>query len=283
MLNSTVLAEMARFKGEYEQLWQSTVLELASQRDEGRRERDLLGERVSMLAAEMVSQKRLMAAQAILLLLCLSIVVFAKFGTAGVDSSLVQGMQELVMMRSRRSQGHKRKDSNGSLSLGRRWPWESPWASPPRSRDITRPHTASGHEHNLSIEMERELHDGDADLDAHSLVRGSQSPDSRGQGGGQTSNSDTDDPGVDRGLRIRFAPGVDERHDGISEGHDHDGFEDATTSGSNGKAIVGLGLTHRGGLEPAGSGTRLTETRSAPTTPRLPDRTSSGSDASKTR
>ncbi|KAI9721330.1 MAG: hypothetical protein M1828_005190 [Chrysothrix sp. TS-e1954] len=164
-LNSTVLTELARFKGDYEQLWQSTVLELASQREEGRREREVLSDRVRMLADEMVSHKRLMAAQATLLLLCLGLVVFARAAPAvGVDTKLVQGVDDL-----------RRRTLKGSEALGRRvWHWDanqrSPWATPPRSSPSTRPGTAGGHERDQSDSNE-EADYGDAEVQAeHAIV-----------------------------------------------------------------------------------------------------------------
>lgn len=128
ILNATVSAELSRFQSEYEQLWQSTLMELASQRDEGRRERELLGERVKILAEEMVNQKRLMAAQATILLLCLGLIVFSRFGgmSTAIDSTLIQGMQEIV------NKGKKMRAEEKERHAGSRWRWESPWASPSR-------------------------------------------------------------------------------------------------------------------------------------------------------
>ena len=133
-LNATVLADLTRARADYEQLWQSTVLELAGQREDGKREREMLSERVRMLADEVVGQKRMMAAQATLLLLCLALVVFASFGGGrgdnSIDLGLLQGVQHLVQNRNRLS-GAK---SSGDLLSRRMWGFESPWISPPQSR-----------------------------------------------------------------------------------------------------------------------------------------------------
>ena len=83
-LNSTISTELLRFKGEYDQLWQSTVLELAAQREEGRREREVLAEHVRLLAEEVVSQKRIVAVQAGLMLVCLGVVLLGQFGMGTV-------------------------------------------------------------------------------------------------------------------------------------------------------------------------------------------------------
>lgn len=86
-LNSSVSSELSRFKQDYDQLWQSTVLELAAQREDGRREHELLGERIRLLAEEMVGQKRIMAAQATALLFCAGLLIFTRFlGSSNVAS-----------------------------------------------------------------------------------------------------------------------------------------------------------------------------------------------------
>ena len=132
-LNATVLAELARARTDYDQLWQSTVLELANQREEGRREREVLAERVRMLADEVVGQKRLMAAQATLLLFCLGFIVFARLApTEGVDAGLLQSVQSLVQ---RSRIGGIR--SSTDLAGKRPWHWESPGPTPRHSRPGT--------------------------------------------------------------------------------------------------------------------------------------------------
>lgn len=142
-LNSTVLADLSRARAEYEQLWQSTVLELAGQREDGRRENEVLSDRVRVLAEEVVGQKRMMVVQATLLLLCLGLIVFARVGGArsdGIDIGLLQGVQHLIQNRSRLS-GVK---SSTDLPTKRMWGFESPWISPPQSRHGTRSPTARG-------------------------------------------------------------------------------------------------------------------------------------------
>ncbi len=155
-LNDTVVSELTRYRGEYKQLWQSTVLELASQREQGRIERDILGEKVRALAEEVVGQKRLMAVQATLLLLCLAVVIFGKAGISGVDVSLLHGVQDMV------SKGkHARSDSR------RGWHWERPWASPPRSRESTRPGTGEPRRHELALDADASQQYTDSDGENH--------------------------------------------------------------------------------------------------------------------
>jgi hypothetical protein len=82
-LNSTVLEELRRFSKQYDQIWQSTVIELETQRDQSRREVAAISTRLNVLADELVFQKRMSIVQSVLLLLCLGLVVFSKFLAGG--------------------------------------------------------------------------------------------------------------------------------------------------------------------------------------------------------
>lgn len=181
-LNSTVLKELTAARKDYDQLWQSTVLELAGQRDEGRREREVLSERVRLLAEEVVGTKRLMAAQAALLLLVLGVVVFSRAAPVihgdsnggSVDLRLHSSVQGLVQ---RSRSGVRRSasktplsntadntrlapgvatDDDRETSTRRRWHWEnvSPWASP----GVSRPHTRPGTSHSAGSSAAGEPH-----------------------------------------------------------------------------------------------------------------------------
>lgn len=77
-LNATVLSELSKFGQGYDQMWQSTVIELETQREASKRELAAVTSRLNVLADELVFQKRMSIVQSILLLLCLSIVVFSK-------------------------------------------------------------------------------------------------------------------------------------------------------------------------------------------------------------
>jgi len=136
-LNASVIAELVRFKSDYDSLWQTTVLELAAQREDARKEAAASAINVRLLADEIVSQKRLMAVQAILLLFCLGLVIFARIGAvAGADVGLVPSVTPRIGKDGRR----------------RRFNWDSPW-SPGRKALTPR----SG----LSSEDERERGVGD--------------------------------------------------------------------------------------------------------------------------
>ncbi|KAK0099682.1 hypothetical protein ONS96_008179 [Cadophora gregata f. sp. sojae] len=85
-LNSTVLDELRQFRQQYDEIWQSTVISLESQRDESRREILAISSRLNILADEVVFQKRMSIVQSVLLLLCLALVIFSRVsGGANID------------------------------------------------------------------------------------------------------------------------------------------------------------------------------------------------------
>lgn len=89
-LNHTVLAEMRNVREQYEQIWQSTVLALESQREQSERDIVALSTRLNLLADEVVFQKRMAIVQAILLLSCLFLVIFSR----GVSIPYLAALQE---------------------------------------------------------------------------------------------------------------------------------------------------------------------------------------------
>ncbi|KAL7787018.1 UNC-like C-terminal domain-containing protein [Trichoderma ceciliae] len=89
-LNHTVLAEMRSVREQYEQIWQSTVLALESQREQSERDIVALSTRLNLLADEVVFQKRMAIVQAILLLSCLFLVIFSR----GVPIPYLAALQE---------------------------------------------------------------------------------------------------------------------------------------------------------------------------------------------
>lgn len=92
-LNSTVLAELHVFRQQYDQIWQSTVIELETQRDQSRRETEAVSARLTLLADEVVFQKRMSIVQSVLLLLCLGLVIFSRgFPGNYLDLPIVQNM-----------------------------------------------------------------------------------------------------------------------------------------------------------------------------------------------
>ena len=77
-LNRTVLTEIHALRNQYDQLWQSTVLELSAQREQSHHENVALSARLTLLADEIVFQKRIIILQFVLILLCLSLVIFSR-------------------------------------------------------------------------------------------------------------------------------------------------------------------------------------------------------------
>ena len=95
-LNATVLHELHQFKLQYDQLWQSTVLELSAQREQSQRELTALSQRLSFLAEEILWQKRLATLQFTLILLCLALIIFSRNNVTGTPTFDLPLLQELV-------------------------------------------------------------------------------------------------------------------------------------------------------------------------------------------
>ena len=77
-LNQTVFTELHGMRVQYDQIWQSTVIALESQREQSERDIVALSTRLNLLADEVVFQKRMAIVQAILLLCCLFLVIFSR-------------------------------------------------------------------------------------------------------------------------------------------------------------------------------------------------------------
>ena len=80
-LNSTVFSELRRVRQDYDQIWQSTVIALETQREQSQRD-------IIALRDEVIFQKRMAIFQSVLLLCCLVLVVFSRgvFGGGGVSA-----------------------------------------------------------------------------------------------------------------------------------------------------------------------------------------------------
>ena len=76
-LNRTVLDELKEIRLQYDQIWQSTVLELSSQREQSQHDMVALSARMSILADEVLFQKRMAILQFVLILICLGLVIFS--------------------------------------------------------------------------------------------------------------------------------------------------------------------------------------------------------------
>lgn len=93
-LNSTVLNEMHSFRSQYDRIWQSTILELSSQREQSRNDVIALTARLSVLAEEIVFQKRMAILQFVLILLCFGLVLFSR-GFSASSAILLQNVLDM--------------------------------------------------------------------------------------------------------------------------------------------------------------------------------------------
>jgi ribosomal protein S10 len=90
-LNTTVFAELQGFRQEYDQLWQSTVIELENHRDQYQKEILAVSARLSVVTDELVFQKRMAIAQMTVLMICLSLVLFVRAGGGtSLDIPIIQ-------------------------------------------------------------------------------------------------------------------------------------------------------------------------------------------------
>ena len=86
-LNKTVFSELRNVRTQYDQIWQSTVIALETQREQSQREIVALTSRLNVLADEVVFQKRMAILQSVLLLACLVLVIFSRGGLAALDNA----------------------------------------------------------------------------------------------------------------------------------------------------------------------------------------------------
>ncbi|KAJ9603758.1 hypothetical protein H2200_011944 [Cladophialophora chaetospira] len=96
-LNTTVLNELREFRQQYDQLWQSTVIELEMQRERYQRENLAINARLGVLADEIIFQKRMSFLQLILIVVCLGLVLFSK---GNMNSYLELPLVQSVLSRS---------------------------------------------------------------------------------------------------------------------------------------------------------------------------------------
>ena len=126
-LNTTVLTELRDFRHQYDQIWQSTVLELSSQREQSQHEVVALSARLSLLADEIVFQKRMAIVQFGLILLCLGLIIFSRHGSQTNYLELPPVVHGVV--------------NKSSASLSR---YAHPFESPPNSPSSTGPSSRYG-------------------------------------------------------------------------------------------------------------------------------------------
>jgi Sad1 / UNC-like C-terminal len=89
-LNDSVISELKTFRQQYDQLWQSTVIELETHREQYQREILAVSTRLTILADELVWQKRMAVIQSTLLLICLFLVIFGRAGASHLELPIMQ-------------------------------------------------------------------------------------------------------------------------------------------------------------------------------------------------
>lgn len=145
-LNTTVSTEMRDFRNQYDQLWQSTVLELSSQRAQSQQEIVALSSRLTVLANEVVFQKRIAILQFLLILVCLGLVLFSRSSSSAATLLELPPVVQNALNKS-------------STSLSRYTPH---FDTPPLSPSSTRPPSRYGLFNPSSRSHDRGLSDGSA-------------------------------------------------------------------------------------------------------------------------
>ncbi|CZR59298.1 uncharacterized protein PAC_09190 [Phialocephala subalpina] len=153
-LNSTVLGELRQFRQQYDEIWQSTIISLESQREESRREILAVTSRLNILADEVVFQKRMSIVQSVLVLLCLGLVIFTHVSGGGpLDYASM----------------------NSRMRLLSGYGMESPIESPPQSPEYSRRREPMrGGRPWLEVDQRRQRGDGSGG--SRSRSRGDESP-----------------------------------------------------------------------------------------------------------
>jgi archaellum component FlaC len=154
-LNNSVRTELKTFRQQYDQLWQSTVIELETHREQYQREIVAVTSRLSIVADELVFQKRMAVVQSTLLLLCLGLVLFVRTGGSALDLPLMQnvltkshsmlGLQfDSPVMSPFAKQGRGRSSEQLASGESSRTPSLSPSPSPsPSPKRAAKPHYRS--------------------------------------------------------------------------------------------------------------------------------------------
>ncbi|KAL9128736.1 MAG: hypothetical protein Q9217_002643 [Psora testacea] len=200
-LNSTVLTELHEFRMQYDQIWQSTVLELSSQREQSQHEVFALSARLGLLADEIVFQKRMAILQFLLILLCLGLVIFFKHGSATTYLELPPLVQNAI--------------NKSSTNISRYTPhFETPPTSPPASRPPSRYGNFRGIPHRRNPSEESYAPPGDK---SPSIEYSPPTPKSQrlaardiDSSPARSHNEDMSDdpPEAYEGIRPRIAPGM---------------------------------------------------------------------------
>lgn len=157
-VNETIMAELNGFRQAYDQLWQSTVIELEGQREQYQREMLALSTRLTLVADELVWQKRMGIVQSTLLLLCLALVLFNRAGNNSLEMPLLQHMmqksQAAFRMGDDSPPNSPSPENRSPVSIFRRKLWRHSTEPPNLSGNVTdatdsRPQSRGGTDVNL--------------------------------------------------------------------------------------------------------------------------------------
>ena len=146
MLNTTVLTELRDFRHQYDQIWQSTVLELSSQREQSQHEVLALSARLTLLADEIIFQKRMAIVQFGLILLCLGLIIFSRHNSQATYLELPPVVQNAM--------------NKSSANLSRYAPASESPPNSPSTRPSSRYGLFRGFTHRRSPSEESQLDDG---------------------------------------------------------------------------------------------------------------------------
>ena len=191
-LNRTVLSELRDFRQQYDQLWQSTVFELDSQRERYQQETTAMNTRLGILADEVIYQKRISIIQMILILVCLALIIFSRgnqyLEIPRVQSVLSRSPSAMWLNRgnletptqsppaTRPSSVHK---PNGILKSHRRMQSEDSVGSSSSAQELYSPPTpvslGAGSDNQIEAEVEGKSEDP-PDFDPSTIERPSTSP-----------------------------------------------------------------------------------------------------------
>jgi hypothetical protein len=128
-LNKTVMQELKSYRNMYDQLWQSVIMELDMMKERQRNEIGEIGARLSLVADELVWQKKMAVVQSTLLLLCLGLVLFVRSGTLGPQADGIPVAQQLGNKYSRFFDSPPRSPADAPGLIRRRRTFRNMWRS----------------------------------------------------------------------------------------------------------------------------------------------------------
>lgn len=149
VLNTTVLNELRDFRQQYDQLWQSTIIELQIQRDRYERDNEAINARLGILADEVIFQRRMGILQMVLILVCLMLVLFSR---GAINNYLELPIVQNVLSRSPNSKWLNLSSNDPTIRPGQ--------SSRARSAHQVRTGVLKGHRRIQSEDSITDMHSG---------------------------------------------------------------------------------------------------------------------------